>query len=293
MISGTDVPAWRLVTFLQETFAAGTTAPANEPFEFSQWDYSAIVQNGIFFILGVFVTWWFANRGKLDLRQQIGDLKNHFDNLIPYATHLRVAMDTLEGKTIEGEGRIAFDRDAEGNPTRIRFLRPQEITGGGISSEEEVPGGTIEIGIPPAPSRHLNVIPVVTKTVSPNPAYVGSPLTFHITLTNEGNTTAPDVTISDMILPNMDLVSVTVTSASGSDVSESYFRDDPTPTTPNGAVGCRMGDIPGGESATMDIIVIPRKSGTYRNHAGSSFALPPGVASAPSRNLTNVDVTVI
>jgi len=151
----------------------------------------------------------------------------------------------------------------------------------------------LEIGSPPSPFPYLNVIPVVTKTASPNPANVGSPLTFHITLTNEGNTTAPDVTISDVILPSMDLVSVTATSAGGSDVSKSCFRDDPTPTTPNGAVGCRVGDIPGGESATMDIVVIPRQPGTYRNHAGSSFALPPGISSVSNRNLTNVDVTVL
>jgi uncharacterized repeat protein (TIGR01451 family) len=146
---------------------------------------------------------------------------------------------------------------------------------------------------PRTPSPVVNIVPVVTKRADPNPAYVGSELTFHITLTNEGNSTAPDVTLSDVILPDMDLVSVTATAADGSDVSERCFRDDPTPTTPNGAVGCRFGNVPRGQSATLDVVVIPGEPGAYRNHAGSGFPNPLGVTADTSRNLTHVDVTVL
>lgn len=147
----------------------------------------------------------------------------------------------------------------------------------------------------PSASAQLtaDVTPVVTKTMNPDPAYVGSPVTFHITLTINGTHTAQNVVLSDILLPNMDLVSVTATAADGSDVSENCFRDEPTPTTPNGAVGCRVGDVPGGGSVSMDVTVIPREAGTYQNTAGSGFGLPPGVTSDPSRNLTTITVTVL
>jgi uncharacterized repeat protein (TIGR01451 family) len=139
-----------------------------------------------------------------------------------------------------------------------------------------------------------DVVPVVTKTANPDPAYVGAPLTFHITLDlNEGNYTAQAVQLSDILLPDMDLVSVTAKAADGSDVSADCFRDEPTPTTPDGAVGCRFGDVAGGGTVSMDVTVIPREAGTYQNWASSSFSLPAGVSVDPSRNGTSINVTVL
>lgn len=142
-------------------------------------------------------------------------------------------------------------------------------------------------------SSFLAVVPVIAKTAAPDPAFVDSELTFYITLSNEGNCTAPGVTMSDILLPSMDLVAVTATAADGSDATHGVFRDPPTPTTPHGAVGCRVGDIPGGESASMRVVVIPRAPGKYTNHAGSSFAVPDGVTVDSGRNLTSMNITVL
>ncbi len=99
------------------------------------------------YLLNVLVALLFYLLGKRDTAR----LKEYIENLMPYETRLTDALSALEGKTIEGEGKIAIDRDADGNPLRIHILPLQEIRAGGISSEEEVHGSTIEVGPPPPP----------------------------------------------------------------------------------------------------------------------------------------------
>ncbi len=92
-----------------------------------------------------------------ELKQTVRELKDYaLGGLRPYAADLMSALERLEGKFIEGEGRIVIERAEDGTPRQIRLAPTQVIRAGkSISSEEGFEEATVLVGPPPTPSRRV------------------------------------------------------------------------------------------------------------------------------------------
>ncbi len=95
----------------------------------------------------------------------------------------------------------------------------------------------------------------ITKTDSPDPVRVGSPLTYTITVENRGPLAATGVTVTDSLPQSVDFLSAS-----------------PGCTQKGRKVTCNFGNIAFGgvnygAASTVTIAVIPRKAGTVTNSA--------------------------
>jgi len=99
------------------------------------------------------------------------------------------------------------------------------------------------------------------QTIVPDPAAVGSPLTFTVVVTN--NSFPQHVGFKDFLPQGMTFVSAT---------PEQGFCGPPHHG--GNLVDCTLGTIPTGGSVAVEIVVIPTASGTATNlaQAGSGFA---------------------
>jgi uncharacterized repeat protein (TIGR01451 family) len=90
----------------------------------------------------------------------------------------------------------------------------------------------------------------LTKTDTPDPAFVGGTLTYTLAVTNTGTSPAVDVVLSDLLPAQVDFLSASV------------------PCTLLGsALSCNLGTIPAGATATVTIQVRPNAPGTAINLA--------------------------
>ncbi len=114
------------------------------------------------------------------------------------------------------------------------------------------------------PAQGINV----AQTAAPDPATVGSPLTFTITVTN--NSPTQHVGFKDFLPPGMTPVSATP--SQGVCGMGGHGSND---------IDCTLGVIPNGGSVTVEVVAIPTVPGTMTNlvNAGGGFA---PVTSAPA-----------
>lgn len=94
----------------------------------------------------------------------------------------------------------------------------------------------------------------VAKADSPDPVLVGSPLTYTVTVTNNGPSTATGVSLTDTLPAGVTFVSA----SSGCSVPL------------GGTVTCNLGALTKGASATVMIVVTPTAAGTHTNTASVS-----------------------
>jgi uncharacterized repeat protein (TIGR01451 family) len=92
-----------------------------------------------------------------------------------------------------------------------------------------------------------------TQTAGPNPATVGHPLTFTVTVTN--NAAPQHVGLKDFFPEGAELVSAT---PSQGNCGSGHHSN---------AVQCTLGDLPSGGSATVEVVVLPTVPGTAKNTA--------------------------
>ena len=90
----------------------------------------------------------------------------------------------------------------------------------------------------------------VTKTDSPDPVLVGTSLTYTVTVTNKAPSEATGVTLTDILAKDVSFVSA----------SEGC-------TEAGGTVTCTIGALPGGDNATVTIVVVPNSAGDLSNSA--------------------------
>jgi uncharacterized repeat protein (TIGR01451 family) len=114
----------------------------------------------------------------------------------------------------------------------------------------------------------------LTGTLSPNPPFVGTNITYTFLVTNHGPNAGRDVLLTDTLPARTTFVSATAD------------RGQCTPAA--GAVNCRLGNLPSGASARVTIVVRPDEStvGMITNIATVSSAVS-------DSNLTNNTVVLI
>ena len=116
----------------------------------------------------------------------------------------------------------------------------------------------------------------ITKTATPNPVVLGNNVTFTITLTNNGPSTATSVTTTDTLPANISFVSATLSQG--------------TCTLPPAAtLVCNIGTVNPGASVTATVVVTPTATGTLTNSVSAT-----GTENDPNtvNNTASASVTV-
>lgn len=101
----------------------------------------------------------------------------------------------------------------------------------------------------------------VMKTDSPDPVFAGEPLTYTVTVTNKGPSTATGVVLTDKLDRSLRV--------SSARPSQGRCR-----VRTRLDVVCDLGDLPGGESATATIVVRPTRKGMITNTASVTLSQP-------------------
>jgi uncharacterized repeat protein (TIGR01451 family) len=96
----------------------------------------------------------------------------------------------------------------------------------------------------------------VTKSDSPDPVAKGAALTYTMVVTNNGPASAAGVQLTDTLPANVQFVSAASTAGSCAQTG--------------GTVSCNLGSLSNGTSATVTIIVTPKKAGTLTDTASVS-----------------------
>lgn len=110
-------------------------------------------------------------------------------------------------------------------------------------------GGTSCDLVGPAPRADLRI----TKTDSPDPVFEGQPLTYTLTVRNNGPNNATGVTVTDPLLGGVTLVSATASQGTCSGTATN--------------VTCGLGSLANGATATVTIVVTPISEGGRSNTA--------------------------
>ncbi|HEX8581381.1 MAG TPA: hypothetical protein VF640_03590, partial [Acidimicrobiales bacterium] len=111
----------------------------------------------------------------------------------------------------------------------------------------------------------------VTVDDAPDPAQVGTEVTYTVTVTNDGNGTATSVVLTDVPPAGATLVSVQPSQGTCSGT---------------GPITCQLGSIAGGASATVTVVVRPLRTGTITN--GASVTAAGGSSDSDSESTTVV-----
>ena len=142
------------------------------------------------------------------------------------------------GSSGNDDGTVNFTVAANSGPARQGTMTIAGLTYTVSQSDGSTPPSSADLSI--------------TKTDSPDPATVGSNLTYTITVTNGGPDVASGVSVSDQLPASVTFVSTTPSQGSCSGTS---------------TVSCAMGSLANGASATVTIVVSPTQTGTIGNTA--------------------------
>jgi uncharacterized repeat protein (TIGR01451 family) len=132
------------------------------------------------------------------------------------------------------------------NGSRIAFESTANLTGGN-------PDGNFEVFLASCNGTVVNADLVITKADSADPVRVRTPLTYTLTVTNQGPAPATGVTVADPLPSGVTFGSAAATQGSCSQTT--------------GTVTCTLGNLANSASATVTITVTPTAPGTLTNSA--------------------------
>ncbi len=101
----------------------------------------------------------------------------------------------------------------------------------------------------------------MTNTASDPAVYVGEPVTFHLTVTNDEPNDLSPVQVTDYLPTGVQFVS-----ASSSQGQCTFVEGGE-----NGLVKCDLGSLPAGGTAEVDVVVVPQESGLLTNTAWANM----------------------
>jgi uncharacterized repeat protein (TIGR01451 family) len=108
-------------------------------------------------------------------------------------------------------------------------------------------------------SATTTVIPAadlaITKFATPNPALVGMPLTYTVSVTNLGPSISTNVDLTDTLPSNVSIISTSTTQGICSGLA---------------TLTCNIGTLHVGASSTLTVVVMPTASGTLANIASAT-----------------------
>lgn len=119
-----------------------------------------------------------------------------------------------------------------------------------------------------------------SKSMSPNPGTVGQPVQFALAVTNVGNQTAQNVTLTDTLHPSFNFQSATA--GPGGVCSR------------NGQlVSCTFASLSPGQSGTAQIVIIPTVAGNFSNRADVIYDGPIPPPESPEIPVVIVNPTLV
>jgi uncharacterized repeat protein (TIGR01451 family) len=173
--------------------------------------------------------------------------------------------------------RGSYPSDATGAPAGDGSANPTDWTAIVQAGGQNTPGTNVHVFAlcgtvtPPPPSADVSL----TKTASPNPATVGSPITYTLTAANAGPDSAAGVSVSDPLPSGVSFASASTSQGTCSQAA--------------GTVSCALGSLAAGSHATVTVGVTPTATGTVTNTASvSATTADPN----PANNSATVVVTV-
>ena len=187
-----------------------------------------------------------------------------FDDLTP-TNQLTYQWDFDGNGTYDATGQVASHVYTTAGTFNARL---QVTDAGGLSDIDTV---TVTVNPPQADLA-------VTQTDSPDPARVGHPLTYTVTVRNTGPSGATAVTLTDMLPKNAGFGS---SSASQGSCTQKPMR---------GTITCNLGNLAESATATVTIAVKPTRKGTITNTAtATSSTADPNTANNTSAENTQVN----
>ncbi|HWP45948.1 MAG TPA: FG-GAP-like repeat-containing protein [Candidatus Limnocylindrales bacterium] len=193
-----------------------------------------------------------------------------------------VSANSTQGTCSKGSGTVtcSLGNLANGASATINIV-VTPITVGIINNTVQIAGNEADSNLSNNTSLQSTTITAadlsVTQTDSPDPIKVGNNLTYTLQVTNNGPSSAANVTLTDTLPVNVTFVSVTPNQGSCS-----------VTTT----VTCNLGTLTTGASATVSLIVQPTGAGAITNSASvSSSQFDPNTTNNTSSQGTTVDPT--
>ncbi|HEV2400268.1 MAG TPA: C25 family cysteine peptidase [Candidatus Sulfotelmatobacter sp.] len=116
----------------------------------------------------------------------------------------------------------------------------------------------------------------IVKTATPDPVTQGTPLTYTLTVTNNGPSSATNVMVTDTLPSSVTYLSSTSTLGTCSEAG--------------GTVTCQLGTMANADTETISILTIPQQAGIITNTA---TVAADQTDSNPNNNTSSVDVTVL
>jgi uncharacterized repeat protein (TIGR01451 family) len=161
---------------------------------------------------------------------------------------------TLAG-TLAVNGTATFSlvlQVAAATPSRTNITDTATATAGNMPPGITTNTASATVVVASANSADMAIV----KTGSPNPVTEGTPLTYTLTVTNNGAASATNVTVTDTLPSAVTYLQTTTTQGSCSEAG--------------GTVTCLLGPMANAATATISILTIPNASGVVSNTAAVS-----------------------
>ncbi len=183
--------------------------------------------------------------------------------------NITVTLSQGSATILKGVVTINFGTIGVGQPPATASIKVFPLSSGVYTNTATV-SDSAEINVGTAPATVTTPVPVspsdlaVTVVANPSTATINGPLTYTVTVTNNGPADAPGVVLVDL-LPSSIMANPAFSASQLADPTK-------PPTIANGKITANLGTILSGHQATMTIVVVPTLSGPINDIAGTASA---------------------